>query len=164
MSLVMRKPVFGVFDQIRLKPICAATEASYKLEISDIETRDFILSRQRKTKVLIRRIMDISYPRRFVPKMIRTQVERFVPSGLGDSYPRAGRFVPNAFFSFLYSICYFRIQNCKIYSAYWVLVDSYPFAFHFPFLIWSFLPVFIHQYVIVLVLLSPITNPTKWTA
>ena len=28
MSLVMRKPVFGVFDQVRLKPTCAATEAS----------------------------------------------------------------------------------------------------------------------------------------
>ena len=28
MSLVTRKPVFGVFDQVRLKPACAATEAS----------------------------------------------------------------------------------------------------------------------------------------
>ena len=27
-SHVMRKPVFGVFDQVRLKPACAATEAS----------------------------------------------------------------------------------------------------------------------------------------
>ena len=27
MSLVMRKPVFGVFDQVRLKPVCSATEA-----------------------------------------------------------------------------------------------------------------------------------------
>ena len=36
MSLVTRKPVFWVFDQVRLKLVCAATEAS--LEISDIET------------------------------------------------------------------------------------------------------------------------------
>ena len=28
MSLVTRKPVFGVYDQVRLKPACAATEAS----------------------------------------------------------------------------------------------------------------------------------------
>ena len=51
---VMRKPVFGVSDKVRLKPACAATEARSKLEISDIETRGIILSRQRTTKVLIR--------------------------------------------------------------------------------------------------------------
>ena len=28
MSLIIRKPVFGVFDQVRLKPACAATEGS----------------------------------------------------------------------------------------------------------------------------------------
>ena len=28
MSLVTRKPVFGVFNQVRLKPACSATEAS----------------------------------------------------------------------------------------------------------------------------------------
>ena len=27
LSLVMRKPVFGVFDQVRLKLACSATEA-----------------------------------------------------------------------------------------------------------------------------------------
>ena len=37
---VMKKSVFRVFDQVRLKPACAATEASLRLEISDIETRD----------------------------------------------------------------------------------------------------------------------------
>ena len=52
-SLVTRKPVFGVCDQVRHKSACAATEASKRLEISDIETRD-ILSRQRTTKALIR--------------------------------------------------------------------------------------------------------------
>ena len=54
MSLVTRKPVSGVCDQGRLKPACAATEARQRLEISDIETRDIILSRQRTTQVLIR--------------------------------------------------------------------------------------------------------------
>ena len=53
-SLVTRKPVFGVYDQVRLKPACAATEATQRFEISDIETRDNILPRQRTTKVLIR--------------------------------------------------------------------------------------------------------------
>ena len=45
MSHVRRKPVFGVSDQGqgRFKPVCAATEARQRLEISDIETRGSIL-------------------------------------------------------------------------------------------------------------------------
>ena len=50
LSFVTRKPVFRVFDQVRLKLACAATEASYRIEISDIETRDIIQSRQRKQR------------------------------------------------------------------------------------------------------------------
>ena len=38
--------------------------------------------------------MDVSYPGRFVPKTIHTQVGRFVPSGLDVSYAKFGRFVP----------------------------------------------------------------------
>ena len=53
MSHVTRKPVFGIFDQVRIKPACSATETSKRLEISVIETRD-ILSGQRLTKMLIR--------------------------------------------------------------------------------------------------------------
>ena len=53
-SLVTRKPVFGVFDQGRLKKVCAAKEATQRLKISDIETKSIKLSRQRKTKALIR--------------------------------------------------------------------------------------------------------------
>ena len=41
-------------DQGRLKQACAAREARQRLEISDIETKDIVLSRQRTTKVLIR--------------------------------------------------------------------------------------------------------------
>ena len=44
----------GVFDQVRLKLACSATEASKRLEILVTETRDITLSRQRTTKVLIR--------------------------------------------------------------------------------------------------------------
>ena len=54
MRLIMRKPVFGVSDQVRLKPACSATEASQSLEISAIASRGIILSRQRTTKALIR--------------------------------------------------------------------------------------------------------------
>ena len=54
MSPVTRKPVFGVCDQVRLEPACSATETSLRLEISDIETKDIILSRQWTTKSLIR--------------------------------------------------------------------------------------------------------------
>ena len=50
----MRKPVFGVFDQVRLKPVCSAKEASQSHEIANVETKDIILSRQQTTKVLIR--------------------------------------------------------------------------------------------------------------
>ena len=53
-DLVTRKPVFGVCNQGRLKSACAATQASWRLEISDIETRGIILSRQRIRKALIR--------------------------------------------------------------------------------------------------------------
>ena len=38
----------------RLKPACSATETSYKLEVSDRETRGIVLSRQWITKTLIR--------------------------------------------------------------------------------------------------------------
>ena len=54
LRLITRKPVFGVWDQSRLKVACAATEARQRLEISDIETGVIILSRQWTTKVLIR--------------------------------------------------------------------------------------------------------------
>ena len=53
-SHVKRKPTFWVCDPGRLKPACAATEARYRLEILDIETRGIILSRRRTTKMLIR--------------------------------------------------------------------------------------------------------------
>ena len=42
--LVVRKPVFGVSDQVR-QTDCPATETSYRLEILYIETRDIMLSR-----------------------------------------------------------------------------------------------------------------------
>ena len=37
MSLVVRKPVFGVSDQVRHRPGCTATEDDQKLEISDLD-------------------------------------------------------------------------------------------------------------------------------
>ena len=51
MSLVMSS---GVSDQVRLKLACSATEASLCLEISAIDSRDIILSKQQTTKALIR--------------------------------------------------------------------------------------------------------------
>ena len=50
----MRKPVFGVCDQVRLKPACSATETSKRLEILHIETTDIIPSCQQTTKAVIR--------------------------------------------------------------------------------------------------------------
>ena len=49
-TLVMGRPVFGVYDHDRLKPTCSATATSYRLEISDLEIRINILSRQRKQR------------------------------------------------------------------------------------------------------------------
>ena len=39
----MRKPVYGVSDQVRHKPGCTATDHGYKLEISDLESRGIVL-------------------------------------------------------------------------------------------------------------------------
>ena len=36
MSLVMRKPLFGVSDQVRHKAGCTATEDGWRLEVSDL--------------------------------------------------------------------------------------------------------------------------------
>ena len=44
MSLIVRKPVFGVSDQVPHKPGCAITEYSYGLEILDLESRGIVLS------------------------------------------------------------------------------------------------------------------------
>ena len=51
---VMRKPVFEVFNQVRLKPAYSATETSKSLEILDLASIGIILSKQRTTKALIR--------------------------------------------------------------------------------------------------------------
>ena len=44
MSLVVRKPVFGVSDQVRHKLGCAVTEYGLRLEISYLESRGIVLS------------------------------------------------------------------------------------------------------------------------
>ena len=44
LSRVMRKPVFGVSDQVPHKPGCAITEDGEKLEISDLAIRGIVLS------------------------------------------------------------------------------------------------------------------------
>ena len=46
MSHVMRKPVFGVSNQVRLKTACSATETSSSLEILDIASNYIIQSYQ----------------------------------------------------------------------------------------------------------------------
>ena len=43
MSLVLRKPVFGISDQVPHKRGCTATEDGKKLEISDLERRGIVL-------------------------------------------------------------------------------------------------------------------------
>ena len=43
MSLVVRKPVFGVSDQARNKPGCTTTEDGLRLEISDFGSKGILL-------------------------------------------------------------------------------------------------------------------------
>ena len=45
----MRKPVFGVYDQVRLKPACKTTESGLSLQILHITT----IGNKRITKVLM---------------------------------------------------------------------------------------------------------------
>ena len=40
----MRKPVFGVSDQVRYKPGCTTTEDGRRLEISELGSRGIVLS------------------------------------------------------------------------------------------------------------------------
>ena len=40
MSLLVRKLVFGVFDQVPHKPGCTATEDGKRLEISDLDRKE----------------------------------------------------------------------------------------------------------------------------
>ena len=54
MSTSRKKPVFGVCDQLRLKPSCSADKTSLGLDISAIASRGIIQSSQRTTKALIR--------------------------------------------------------------------------------------------------------------
>ena len=54
MGRVVTKPVFGVPDKARLKPVSSATETSWKIEISPVASLHMILSIKRITKALIR--------------------------------------------------------------------------------------------------------------
>ena len=51
---ILYEPVFGGFGQLRFNLVCSSTDVSYKPEISDIEIRCIVLSRQGTTKTLIR--------------------------------------------------------------------------------------------------------------
>ena len=53
LSLVVRKPVFGVSDQVPHKPGSTTTQDCERLEISYLESRGVVLSMQRKQKALI---------------------------------------------------------------------------------------------------------------
>ena len=54
LSLIMRKPIFRMYDHERLKPTCSATQTSKSHEIAKEETGVIILPRQQTTKALIR--------------------------------------------------------------------------------------------------------------
>ena len=43
LSLVLRKSVFGVSDQVRHRPACTAAEDGWRLGVSDIDSRGSVL-------------------------------------------------------------------------------------------------------------------------
>ena len=53
MGLDATKPVFGVFDKAKIKPVTPATETSKKIEFSLVASLDIKLSKKRITKALI---------------------------------------------------------------------------------------------------------------
>ena len=53
MGLDATKPVFGVSDKARYKPVSSATETSYKIEISPKASLHMVLFKKRITNVLI---------------------------------------------------------------------------------------------------------------
>ena len=50
LSLVVRKPVFGVFDQVLHKLGCAVTADDWRLENLDLERGGIVLSMKRKQR------------------------------------------------------------------------------------------------------------------
>ena len=52
MGLVATKPVFGVADKARLKPVCSTTETSKRIAISLVASIDVIVFKKRITKAL----------------------------------------------------------------------------------------------------------------
>ena len=48
MSLVLIKPVFGVFDQVPHQPGCTSTKDGYMLEFSNLATRGIYLCSENK--------------------------------------------------------------------------------------------------------------------
>ena len=52
--LFVTKPIFGVSEKARLKPISSATDTSYNTEISLVANLDIVLYKTRITKALFR--------------------------------------------------------------------------------------------------------------
>ena len=79
----------GVSDLARHKPDCAANEASQNLEISAIESRDIILSKQRTTKALIRLVVRIWHKTRFLMARLHCiwnqMLVRYLNQGYGEN-------------------------------------------------------------------------------
>ena len=46
MSFFVRKPVFGISDQVRHKPGYTATEYGWRLEILDLKSRRIVLEKK----------------------------------------------------------------------------------------------------------------------
>ena len=54
LGLGVKKPVFGISDKVRLKPVSSATQTSYEIEILPAASLDMILFNKGITKALIK--------------------------------------------------------------------------------------------------------------
>ena len=61
MGLDATKPVFGVSDKVRLKPVSSATEANWNIEILHEASLDIIIYNKRITKALISLFVIVTY-------------------------------------------------------------------------------------------------------
>ena len=86
LDLDAAKPIFGVSDKVRFKPVSSATETSYTIKISHVAGLDMILFSKQITKALIRMSGCAGW---FATLLFITPLRQV--------YSRRGPFVPNCF-------------------------------------------------------------------
>ena len=98
----MRKPVFGVSDQVRHKPGCAATEDGYRLGISGLKSREIVLYMYGKKKALI----SFAVTGKLICVFVFAYAKRLFSHD-------AAQFLPLEFYSTSYSMIFLLLRSLK---------------------------------------------------